>query len=104
MAGWRPPTAAEEWRYLSGRTGGPLDPLGYRYGHQRIYFTEEQHTPLAKNPNPNFFPSLECTHKDLIVRSWGGAILWVNGTPVGGDLLSTSYYHSSYEASRWSDA
>ena len=59
MAGWRPPTAAEEWSRLPRRSG-PLDPLGYRYGHQRIYFTEEQHKTLTQNPNPNYFLGLKC--------------------------------------------
>ena len=104
MAGWRPPTAEEEWRYVSRRSGGPLDPLGFRYGHQRMYFPESSHKTLEQNKNPNFFLGLKCKSKDLLVRNWGGDILWVNGTPVGGDLLSTSHHLSSYEASRWSTA
>ena len=93
-----------EQRHYGLRSQGPLDPLGFRYGHQRIYFPESAHKTLEQNANPNFFLSLKCWSKDLIVRSWGGNVLWVNGTPMGGDLLNSSQHRPNYELARYSTA
>ena len=67
---------------------GPLDPLGVRYGRERIYISYTSHKTIVEAPNPDLFLLFPCTgDPKLLVTPWGG--MWENGKPVGTTLLTT---------------
>ena len=67
---------------------GPLDPLGVRYGRERIYISYTSHKTIVEAPNPDLFLLFPCTgDPKLLVKPWGG--MWENGKPVGTTLLKT---------------
>ena len=74
-----------------------LDPLGVRYGIERIYVYYDSHKTIVEAPNPDLFLLSPCTgNPRLLVKPWGG--MWENGRPVGTILLKTAHMK---EGSQW---